>query len=88
METISTVGLMLCFLMTGKNLKTYSNRRKVISAIGNYHVHLIDNNSLSDSQVEYKDIESYYKTLFRIWDWGCTRILPKEKFEIIKPFMK
>lgn len=88
METISTVGLILCFIITIKNFKTSSNRMKVINAIGNYHVYLIDNNSLSDSQVEYEDIESYYKTLYRIWDWGCTRILPKEKFELIKPYMK
>jgi hypothetical protein len=37
--------------------------------------------------VDYNDEESYEKTLFRLWDWGYTRILPKDKFEIIKPYI-
>lgn len=38
--------------------------------------------------VEFSDVEKYDKTLFRIWDWGYTRILPPDKFELIKPFIK
>lgn len=27
-------------------------------------------------------------TFYRWWDWGYTRILPKDKFEIIKPYLE
>lgn len=38
--------------------------------------------------VSFEDHESFEKTLWRLWDWGYTRILPKDKFEIIKPYIK
>lgn len=34
------------------------------------------------------NMEPYVKTLFRLWDWGYTRILPKDKFEIIKGYIE
>ena len=42
---------------------------------------------LDDKNVSYDDMESDNKTLLRLWDWGYTRILPPEKFELIKPFI-
>jgi hypothetical protein len=32
-------------------------------------------------------IEDFNKTVFRIWDWGCTRIVPKDVYEEIKPYI-
>ena len=41
-----------------------------------------------EPSVDYDDKEDYDKTFWRLWDWGHTRILPKDKFEIIKPYIK
>lgn len=40
------------------------------------------------NDVDYDDMENYVVTLWRLWDWGYTRILPKDKFEIIKPYIE
>lgn len=37
--------------------------------------------------VEYKDMEAFEDTIFRLTDWGYKRILPKEKYKLIKPFI-
>ena len=37
--------------------------------------------------VTYADMESYFKTVYRFWDWGYTRILPPDKFEKIQPYL-
>lgn len=87
-KVIPCVGIVLCTIYGIKNFNTPIQRKRIIDAIGAYHIALIDNNLLYDSQVEYSDMESYEKTLLRIWDWGYTNILPKEKFEIIKKYMK
>ena len=34
------------------------------------------------------NIEDYNDTLYRWWDFGCKNILPKEDYEIIKPYIK
>lgn len=36
--------------------------------------------------VNYDDMEPYESTIKRFWDFGYKRILPKEKFKIIKPY--
>lgn len=33
-------------------------------------------------------MESYEKTLYRLWDWGCTRIVPEDVFNEIKPYIR
>ena len=38
-------------------------------------------------EVDYRDEESYERTLYRLYDWGYTRILPADKMELIKPFI-
>lgn len=37
--------------------------------------------------VWFSDIEPAEQALKRWWDWGYKRILPPEKFEIIKPYI-
>lgn len=63
----------------------YDNRMRIISAIFIYHINCAQNGN--EITVSYEDMESDNATCKRIWDWGCTRILPKEKFEIIKPYI-
>lgn len=87
-KVICGTGIALCVIVGIKNFNTAIKRKRIINAICDYHVDLIDNNALCNSQVEYADMESYNKTLFRLWDWSYTNILPKDKFELIKPYIK
>lgn len=70
-------------VLTLKNDNTYTKRKIIGRAIHDYHMDM----KITNWQVNYADIESYNATLFRIWDWGYTNILPEEKFEIIKPYI-
>lgn len=73
-----------------KNFITYHWHTLIVDAIFWYYVDCessleID---LREKLVCYNDLESYDATLFRFWDWGYKHILPKEKFEIIEPYIK
>ena len=72
-----------------KNLRTYDVHMTISKAIYSYRIACIEAWNLNDLDlVKYNDAENYIKTVFRFWDWGYTRILPKDKFEIIKPYIK
>ena len=38
-------------------------------------------------EVGYYDMEPFHATVLRLFDFGCTNILPKEQYEIIKPYI-
>lgn len=73
-----------------KNGITYRWHVLITNAIFLYHVDCESNLEidLREKIVSYNDLESYDATLFRFWDWGYKHILPKEKFEIIEPYIK
>lgn len=83
---ICYLALIFSFVILIKNNVTLNNHTIVGEAILAYRLHCIHNHT--EAVVDWDDEESYNKTLFRIWDWGYTRILPPDKFEIIKPFIK
>ena len=84
-----TVGLVFVALKSNAALKAHTI---IIDAIYKYQADRIENEHLCGTpvidEVDYCDMESYEKTLNRFYDWGYTRILPKDKFEIIKPFIE
>jgi hypothetical protein len=95
------LGMAFCVYMLHKNNNTFTNRFIIASAIDDYHTEIIDklrkdiktygsfaNYKIDSYLVDYDDMESYEKTMWRLWDWGYTRILPKDKFEIIKKYIK
>lgn len=87
--TTCMVVLILCGIAIEKNMNTYDNHDKIDEAIYKYKSICIQNHDWDALyRVEYKDTEHYMKTFWRLWDWGYTRILPKDKFEIIKPYIK
>ncbi len=57
----------------------------ILEAIHDYHTDCIRKRTTFD--VDFSDMEDYYKTVHRWWDWGYKRILPKEKFEIIRKYI-
>ena len=81
--------LILCLIGIIKNIVTYNRHEKIRNAIYRYKIDCIRNHRYGDlHSIEYINMESYGKTFFRLWDWGYTRILPRDKFEIIKPYMR
>lgn len=70
-----------------KNNFTYKNQSIILEAICKYELHLIKEERYDEIRVSFKDMESYDATQRRWYDWGYTRILPSEKFELIKPFI-
>jgi len=81
---IGTLGL----IVARKNDNAFDNCVIILKAIYNYKLDLIDNGNLGESLVDYDDMRSYEAVFLRIWDWGYENILPKDKFEIIKPYIK
>lgn len=68
-------------LMIAKINVAHRQRIRIINAIYSYQLETVF------YDVSYRDMEPFDKTCKRFWDWGYTRILPKEKFEIIKPYI-
>lgn len=78
---IFVAGIVMIF----KACVTYECHNTIDDAIHCYNIKCINNDETPI--VDYKDAETFGQTLFRIYDWGYKRILPKEKFEIIKPYI-
>ena len=82
------LAIMVCLLAVfiAKNDITYKHRLEIIKAIRNYQLKCIEYEA--HAFVDYADMEDYNATLNRWWDWTNKRILPEDKFEIIKPFIE
>ena len=77
---------LLVIVLAFKNHNTFEKQMIISNAIHRYHMDMCDRR-VFDMLVDYKDMEPYNMTLLRIWDWGYKRILPPDKFEIIKPYI-
>lgn len=80
------VGIFLIFLLIKNNI-TFNNRELMREAI---YLYLTDESVDTESTmwIYFDDMESYEETLYRLWDFGYKHILPKEKYEIIKPYIE
>ena len=86
---ICVVSLIFCVIALAKNMNTFNCHEKIGKAIYDYKTACINVHAWDDlHSIEYKDMEDYNKSFWRLWDWGYTRILSKDKFEIIKPYIK
>lgn len=85
---IYLIVLVLCLIGGAiallKNECTAYMRMKIFDAIISYQL----NRDFFGRIVSLNDMEDYDSTFYRWWDWGYTRILPPEKFKIIKPWIK
>lgn len=75
------------------SLNTSKNQLIIAAAIFAYQNRMCDEHDWTSSEtvefaVTYDDMESFDDTDKRWWDWGYTRILPPDKFEIIKPYIQ
>ena len=79
--------LVLAVYMFLKNENTFRQHMIINDAIYQYGLDNIRNGRAFDLSMHFY-MESYEATLFRLWDWGYTCILPPEKFELIKDYIK
>lgn len=89
------IPLFICLLFLlffiCKNYNTYAIRHKILNAIHDYRMMVIINRSVTNKlslDVDFNDMEDYFTTLLRFWDWGYKNILTKERYEIIKDYIK
>jgi hypothetical protein len=85
MIIITIIGIIL-IVFTIKNQVTYSNSCKIIDAIAEYNTIKIKDGEY-DSQIPFKFIISYDKSLWNIFDWGYTKMISEENLEKIKEYL-
>lgn len=73
-------------LMDAKINNTFKQRYRILSAMERYYSEKL--HAGEEIKVFAYDLEEFDETLNRFWDWGCKRILPPDKFEIIEPYLK
>ena len=80
--------LLFCCIYRFKINNAYKNQKIICDAIFEYSKELIKKGNFKQlDKVTFEDMRSYDATLYRFWDWGYKKILPAEKFELIKPFI-
>jgi len=86
---VLTICLIFLIILDLKNTNTAKNQIRILNAIIDYQDDCVRKDMYKEAMnVTIQDKEDYDKTFWRLWDWGYTRILPKDKFEIIKPYIK
>lgn len=96
-------GIAFCTVAIIKNNVTFHWHNKILQAIFRYQRDVLDkayfeaterfkNGDFTEVEVHFEveiaDMEDYNATFKRWYDWGYKHIIPKDKFEIIKPYMK
>ena len=81
-------GLSFCFLgiLILRTEVVFRQQMKILIAVYRYSCFCLDSDITP--QVELDDVEDFNTTFNRFWDWGYKRILTKEKYEIIKEYIK
>lgn len=69
------ISIALWLTVLVRNEVAYRNRRRIGNALLRYHFHCIE--TKQPMLVGYSDCEDYFATMIRIWDFGCTHILPE-----------
>ena len=84
---VCVFAFIYCSYRLVKTNNTHKQRMRILKAIFAYQKSRL-NVGDTNFAVDYSDMELYDETDDRLWDWSYKRILPPEKFEIIKPFIK
>ena len=80
---MSAIALYFLLILDIKNEITGRNREIIMGAIFVHNIKV-----RHEKRIDYDVMEDYDKTLFRLWDWGYTRIVPPEVLEKIKPYIE
>jgi hypothetical protein len=79
------VSIIVGIIALLRNSYICKQQYRIIDAIKAYQMHCLVQKE--KPVVNYTNMEPYEQTFNRFWDWGCTRILPKRKFAIIKQYL-
>ena len=82
-DILFILGLIIYLLI--KNFNTFNMRCKISRAICEYR---INNGIRYNCYIDYDCMETYGKTLLRLWDWGYKRIVNKYVYDEIKQYIK
>lgn len=82
---VLTTSLVYGVYMLVKAGNACDNQTMILNAIIDYSD---ETGNIRKSIILMDNIEDISKTLFRFWDWGYENILPKEDFELIKPYIR
>lgn len=77
-------GLIYYVLMYIKIDNAFKNQEKILNAIWKY---VSESNDAITGIILLDSMEDYSDTIFRFTDWGYKKILPKECFEVIEPYI-
>ena len=80
-----TTGIVYGVYMLFKVRNAYNNQMIILKAISDYSD---ETGNIRKSTILLDNMEDLIKTAFRLWDWGYKNILPKEDFELIKPYLE
>ena len=69
-----------------KNNNTYKNRIILLNAIAKHNCAAMREDQC-DKLIDYGCIESYYTTLFNLFDWGYKNLVPRDVYKRIEPFI-
>lgn len=83
---ISIFILIVTVIVYFKNNNTYKNHMIILNAIAKYNWAAILEDQC-DKRIKYACIESYYKTLFNLFDWGYKNLVPRDVYKRIEPFI-
>lgn len=80
------VLIILLGIFLAKNFNTLKKHEFISTAIFWHNITAISEHRSEDC-IDYDVMESYEKTLFRVWDWGYKNIVPPDVLEKISPFI-
>lgn len=80
---VLVAGLLFLFYLLIKVDVSYRNHIKILNAIEEF---MYDDNYEEALRIMW-EMEDLSKTLWRLWDWGRKNILPKDDYELIKPYI-
>ena len=79
------VLLIFIILAYGRLVFSFNAHEKIDNAIYLYRMQCFVEED--EPLVDYSDMESFVKTMLRICDFGYSRILPPDKFELVKDYI-
>ena len=88
MKTFLIICLIYLIVSSVRIIITHKNRSRVIDEIYDYQTWCVKTGNFDQIfDVDFSDMESYRKTLYRITDWGHNHILPEDKQRILNAYM-
>lgn len=78
--------LIVMVVLLLKNNNTYKNHIILLNAIAEHNRAAIMEDRY-DKCISYGCIESYYTTLFNLFDWGYKNLVPRDVYKRIEPFI-